>query len=174
MLAGRDELLQVMPSLRSRYPTYASFGASRIQDIIPRKALRKARVLEADTFASAIALNRGDGTFELRALPAEGQFAPIYASLAEDVDGDGKIDLIIAGNFSGVTPAEGRYDASYVLLLQGDGRGAFTAVDMERSGLALDGQVRHMAFLKRAGGGGGRLIVVARNNDRLQLIRFTP
>ena len=27
-LAGRDELLQVMPSLRSRYPTYASFGAA--------------------------------------------------------------------------------------------------------------------------------------------------
>ena len=137
--------------------------------------MRKARVLEADTFASAIALNRGDGTFELRALPAEAQFAPIYASLAEDVDGDGNVDLIIAGNFSGVTPAEGRYDASYGLLLQGDGRGAFTAVDMDRSGLALEGQVRHMAFLKRAGGGGGgRLIVVARNNDRLELIRFTP
>jgi len=165
--AGRHELLRAMPALRTQFPTYASLGASRVEDIVPRAALRKAQVLEADTLASMIALNRGDGTFELRALPAEAQFAPIYASLAEDVDGDGKIDLIVAGNFSGVTPAEGRYDASYGLLLQGDGRGAFTAVDMERSGLALDGQVRHMAFLKRAGG--GRLIVVARNNDRLQL-----
>jgi len=169
-LAGRDEVLQVMPSLRSRYPNYASFGASRIQDIIPGKELKKARVLEADTFVSAIALNRGDGTFEVRALPAEAQFAPIYASLATDFDGDGKIDLIVAGNFSGVTPVEGRYDASYGLLLHGDGRGNFAAVDMEQSGLTIDGQVRHMAFLKRAGG--GRLIVVARNNDRLGLIRL--
>ncbi|HXG98620.1 MAG TPA: VCBS repeat-containing protein [Gemmatimonadales bacterium] len=165
--AGRDELLRAMPALRTRFPTYASFGASRIQDFIPKEELKKARVLEADTLASMIALNRGDGTFALRALPAEAQFAPIYASLAADVDGDGNVDLIIAGNFSGVTPAEGRYDASYGLLLQGDGRGAFTAVDMDRSGLALDGQVRHMAFLKR--GGGGRLIVVAKNDDRLQL-----
>src|SRR6266566_2082840 len=41
-LAGRDELLQEVPSLRSRYPTNAAFGASRIQDIVPRKALRQA------------------------------------------------------------------------------------------------------------------------------------
>src|SRR3989441_2865108 len=112
-LAGRDELIEVMPALASRYPTYGSFGASRIEDIIPAKALRKARVLEADTFASAIALNRGDGTFELRPLPVEAQFAPVYASLAGDFDGDGKTDLVVAGNFSGVTPVEGRYDASY-------------------------------------------------------------
>ncbi len=167
--AGRDELLQIMPSLRSRYPTYASFGASRIQDIIPRQELKKARVLEADTFASAIALNRGDGTFELRELPAEAQFAPIYASLVEDFDGDGNTDLIVAGNFYGVTPAEGRYDASYGLFLHGDGRGGFAAVGMEQSGLAIDGQARHLALLKRANG--DQVIVVAKNSDRLQLIR---
>src|SRR6266704_3088146 len=63
-LVGRDELLQVMPSLRTRYPTYESFGASRIPNIIPGTELKKARVLEADTFASAVAINRGDGTFE--------------------------------------------------------------------------------------------------------------
>ena len=166
-LAGRDELVQAAPSLRKAYPTYQSFGASRIQDIIPGKALNQARVLEADTFGSAVALNRGDGTFELHALPIEAQFAPIYASLAGDFDGDGKVDLVVAGNFSGVTPLEGRYDASYGLFLRGDGRGGFTTVDMEQSGLAIDGQVRHMALLKRANG--DRLIVVARNNDRLQL-----
>jgi len=71
-----------------------------------------------------------------------------------------------------VTPLEGRYDASYGLLLHGDGRGGFAAVDMEQSGLAIDGQVRHMALLKRANG--DRLIVVARNNDRLQLEQISP
>jgi hypothetical protein len=168
-LASRDELLEVVPSLRARYPTYASLGASRIEDIVPKKALQQARVLTAQTFANAIALNRGDGTFELRSLPVEAQFAPVYASLAGDFDGDGRTDLILAGNFYGVTPVQGRYDASYGLLLHGDGRGGFAAVDMERSGLAIDGQVRRMAVLKRANG--ERVILVARNNDRLQVIR---
>ena len=171
-LVGRDELVQAMPSLRKAYPTYQSFGASRIQDIIPGKALKQAHVLEADTFGSAVAINRGDGTFELHALPIEAQFAPIYASQAGDFDGDGKTDLVVAGNFSGVTPLEGRYDASYGLFLRGDGRGGFTTVDMEQSGLAIDGQVRHMAFLRRVNG--DRLIVVARNNDRLQLEQIPP
>ena len=171
-LVGRDELVQAMPSLRKAYPTYQSFGASRIQDIIPGKALKQAHVLEADTFGSAVAINRGDGTFELHALPIDAQFAPIYASLAGDFDGDGKTDLVVAGNFSGVTPLEGRYDASYGLFLRGDGRGGFTTVDMEQSGLAIDGQVRHMAFLRRVNG--DRLIVVARNNDRLQLEQIPP
>jgi hypothetical protein len=49
----------------------------------------------------------------------------------------------------------------------GDGR--FTAVDMERSGVQIEGQVRHMAVLRQAGG--TSLIVVARNNDKLQVLR---
>jgi hypothetical protein len=40
---------------------------------------------------------------------------------------------------------------------------------MEQSGLAIEGQVRRMAWWKRANG--ERLIVVARNNDKLQIIR---
>jgi len=40
---------------------------------------------------------------------------------------------------------------------------------MEQSGLAIDGEVRRRALLKRANG--ERLIVVVKNNDRLQLIK---
>ena len=138
---------------------------------MPGKKLKDARVLEAYTFASVVALNRGDGTFETRALPNEAQFAPIYASVIEDFDGDGHIDLVVGGNFSGVTPVQGRYDASYGLLLRGDGRGSFSPVDMEQSGLAIEGQVRHLHFWKRMNG--ERVIIVARNNDRLQMIRPT-
>lgn len=169
-LAGRDELIQALPQLRPRYPTYASFGASRVEDFIPRKALRQARVLSAETFANAVVLNRGRGTFELRLLPTAAQFAPVYASLAEDFDGDRKTDLIVAGNFYGVTPVQGRYDASYGLVLRGDGNGGFAAVDMEESGLDIDGQVRRMAMLRRANG--ERVMLVARNDDRLQILQM--
>jgi len=168
-LAGRDELLRMMPQLRGRYPSYASFDASRIEDILPASELRQANVLEAREFASAVAINGGNGSFDLRPLPIETQFAPVYASLGEDFDGDGHTDLLVAGNFYGVTPVHGRYDAGYGLLLRGDGTGRFESVDLEASNLFIEGQVRHMALLRREGG--ERLILVARNHDRLQVLR---
>ncbi len=168
-LPGRDELLGLVPQLRPRYPTYASFGASRIGDIFPAPELAQATALEARGFASAVALNNGNGTFTLAPLPAEAQFAPIRAVLAADFDGDGRTDLLVAGNDYGAPPVLGRYDASYGLLLRGTGDGRYHAVDMEQSGLLIDGQVRHLQWLRHANG--DRLVVVARNNDKLQILR---
>ena len=171
-IAARDELLRLIPQLQSRYPTYASFGASRIEDIFSSAELQRARLLEAHTFASSVALNNGNGTFTLRPLPTEAQLAPIRAVVAGDFDGDGHVDLLVAGNMYGVPPVLGRYDASYGLLLRGLGDGNFSAMDMEQSGVVIDGQVPHMATIKLNGGRQG--IVVARNNDRLELLLEHP
>jgi hypothetical protein len=168
-IAGRDELVRSMPQLRSKYPTYASFGASRVDDILPANELAKAKVLEAHQFASAVAVNDGHGAFTFRPLPIEAQFAPISASVVGDFDGDGHTDLLVAGNFFGVTPMLGRYDASYGLLLRGSGDGRFVAADMEATRLVIEGQVRHMARLRAAGG--KILIAVARNDDTLEILQ---
>ena len=168
-LGGRDDFLRVFPQLRSKFPSYAAFGASRIEDIFPASDLDRAKVLEATDFASSVAMNNGNGTFSLRPLPIEAQFAPIYAVIADDFDGDGRTDLLAAGNFYGVTPMLGRYDASYGLLLRGNGSGRFESVDLQASNLLIEGQVRHMKELR--GPKGQRLIVVARNDDKVMVLR---
>ena len=168
-LMGRDDFVRTMPQLRSRYESYAAFGAAQIEDILPAEQLRQASVLEARTFATSVALNRSDGSFDLQSLPREAQFSPVYATLAADFTGDGDVDLLLGGNFDGVTPLFGRYDASYGLLLQGDGAGRFTAVDLERSGLEIQGQVRALEWVRRPRG--GRVVVVARNDDRVVVLK---
>src|SRR6185295_8812561 len=45
-VAGRDELTRAIPALRERFPTYSAFGASTIDQIIPKADLRAARTLE--------------------------------------------------------------------------------------------------------------------------------
>jgi hypothetical protein len=167
-VAGRDELTRAIPALRERFPTYASFGASTIDRIIPQADLRAGRTLVARTFASAVALNDGHGRFTLQPLPVEAQFAPVHAVVADDFDDDGRIDLLLGGNFYGVPPIQGRYDASYGLLLRGTGGGRLTAVDMTRSGVEITGQVRRMRSLRTTN---GRLVAVARNGDRLLLLQ---
>ena len=168
-LEGRDALLARIPALRQRYPTYTSFGAATIDDLFPASELRRARVLEAYTFASAVALNRGDGTFRLAPLPVGAQLSPLYALLAGDFDDDGHTDILAGGNLHGVRPILGRYDASYGVLLAGAGDGTF----MERdAGVAIEGQVRGLAWVRLADGGRG--VVVARNDLPVQLFRVQP
>jgi hypothetical protein len=169
-MAGRDELVRLIPSLRSRYPSYADFGAAKVTDIFSDEELRKATVLQAHTFANAIAINSG-GTFTLQPLPVGAQLAPVYASIARDFDGDGHIDLLLAGNFYGVPPIQGRYDASAGVLLHGVGDGRFTTGEPAQSRLSIDGQVRHMAVLRSAD---GESIAIAKNAAGLQMLRVVP
>jgi hypothetical protein len=168
-MQGRDEVVKLVPLLRPKYPSYASFGASTLEQVFPAADLAKATVREARTFASAIARNRG-GRFVLEPLPVEAQFAPVHAAVVTDVDGDGQVDLLLAGNEHGAPPLQGWYDASEGLWLRGAGQGRFTPVAPDASGLRIDGDVRHLAVIRLARG--GRALIAARNNDAPVLLRL--
>ena len=165
-IAGRDEILRLMPQLRSRFASYASFGASRLEDILPPAELSRATVREAYTFANSVARNVG-GRFTLAPLPVEAQFAPVFASHVRDFDRDGRLDVLLGGNFHGVTPLRGRYDASYGLLLRGSAEGLIP-VGPDDGGPTIAGQIRRMRALRV---GGSTLVAVARNDQTLVLLR---
>jgi len=75
-VAGVDELTRAIPELRSRFPSYTAFGGKSVEELLSREALNNARRLEADDFATSVAINNGNGTFTLRRLPMQAQFAP--------------------------------------------------------------------------------------------------
>ena len=104
------------------------------------------------------------------ALPDEAQLAPVYGILPTDVDGDGHVDLLLAGNFDGFRPEIGRMAASYGLLLRGDGKGGFTPSRAPESGFFVSGQARDIARLRTAV---GEAYVVTRNNDAPMFFRST-
>ncbi len=167
--ASAEGLRKEIEPLRKQYPTYADFGARQVQDLFTSEQLAEATVKRAYVFASSYAENNGDGAFTLRPLPMRAQFTPVHALLVGDFDRDGHNDVILGGNFYGVKPAQGRYDAGYGLFLRGDGSGRFEAVQPLESNLWLDGQIRALALLRRPGG--ARVIVAARNNAPLQLVQ---
>ena len=167
-IAMRDELIRALPYLRPRYPRYADYAGQAVTDIFSAAELAGATVKQAHTFATALARNNGDGSFTLSPLPLEAQLAPVYGILAQDVDGDGKPDLLLAGNFDGVQPEIGRMSASYGLVLRGDGRGQFTPVPAAQSGFSVLGQARDVQRVRTRR---GDLYVVTRNNDRALVFR---
>jgi enediyne biosynthesis protein E4 len=161
-LALRDELTTALPYLKPRYPKYSDYAGQTVEQIFG-SALTDAVVKQAETFASAIALSNRDGSYTLVPLPREAQAAPVYGILSGDFDLDGKLDLLLAGNFSGVPPEIGSMMASYGLMLRGNGHGGFTALDGARSGFVVPGEARDIQRLRSTR---GDLYVVARNNDR--------
>jgi hypothetical protein len=125
-------------------------------------------VKNAYTFSTALVRNNGNGTFTMVPLPIEAQVAPVYGILASDVDGDGKPDLLLAGNFDGVKPEIGRMSAGYGLYLRGDGKGRFTPERELESGFFVPGQARDIQRVRTRN---GSLYVVSRNNDRPLIFR---
>ena len=169
-IAMRDELITALPYLKPRYPRYADYAGQTVTDIFSPTELAGATFKQAHTLATALARNNGDGSFTLVPLPLEAQLAPVYSILAQDVDGDGKPDLLLAGNFDGVQPEIGRMSASYGLVLRGDGLGRFTPLSAAQSGFLVPGQARDIARVRTRR---GDLYVVTRNNDRPLIFRAT-
>jgi hypothetical protein len=169
-LVLRDDLIRGLPYLKARYLKYADYAGQTAQDIFGER-LADAVVKRAETFATALAKNNGDGSFTLIPLPAEAQLAPAYGILASDFDADGHLDVVLAGNFDGVKPEIGRMSASNGLFLRGDGKGGFAPVPTAESGFLVNGQARDIQRLRTRR---GDLYVVARNNDRPLFFRAAP
>jgi enediyne biosynthesis protein E4 len=158
----RHDLLSQIPSLKKKFLKYEDYKNATIADIFTPEQLKLALKLEATNLASSILINDGKGNFKIEQLPLEAQLSPVYAILADDVDKDGKLDLLLGGNLYGVKPEAGRYDASYGAFLKGDGKGKFKSVPNQSCGLILDGEVRD---IKRIAFGNRSILIVARNNS---------
>jgi hypothetical protein len=140
-----------------------------MDDVFPGKELDGAVVRNAYTFATSLVRNNGDGTFTMVPLPLEAQIAPMYGLLATDVDGDGKTDVLMAGNFEGVKPEIGTLTAGYGVFLRGDGKGRFTPVRELESGFFVPGQARDIQRVRTRT---GSIYIVSRNNDRPLIFRM--
>ena len=164
----RDELIRSLPLLKDRYVNYRDYARQTFADVFPRKDLEDAEVRNAYTFSTSLVRNNGDGTFTLVPLPLEAQIAPIYGIVAADIEGNGKQDLMMAGNFDGVKPEIGRMSAGYGVYLSGDGKGHFTPLRALESGFFVPGQTRDIQRVRTRA---GSIYIVSRNNDRPLVFR---
>jgi hypothetical protein len=87
-------------------------------------------------------LNKGNGQFEIKVLPAIVQFSSIHAIHINDFNKDGNVDIILGGNDFYFQPQLGRLDANQGLVLMGDGKGVFNPISQDKVGLNLAGMVR--------------------------------
>ena len=161
-MALRHDLISQIPSMKKKFLKYDSYKEATITDIFTPEQLKAALHLEAFVFSSSILINDGKGKFDVRPLPVEAQFSPMFGICAGDFDGDGNQDVLMGGNLYNVKPEVGRYDASYGVFLKGDGSGNFVSIKPKDSGFFVDGEIRDIQKIVI---GKSDCILVARNND---------
>jgi hypothetical protein len=162
---GRAKLGPVIYPLALRIPRYATFAAATVEQLFSSAQLQRALHYQADTFASLYLQNNGSGTFTPMPLPNPAQLSPIRGILARDVDGDGNLDLIVAGNLTEMEPNTTPPDAGNGLWLKGDGRGHFTPISPFESGFLAPRGVSGLALMKMPA---GSAVLVANTGDSLQ------
>ncbi|MCC7052165.1 MAG: VCBS repeat-containing protein [Gemmatimonadaceae bacterium] len=164
----RDEMIRALPPLKVRFLSYTEYAKASVTDIFTPADLEGAVQKRAEWFASSVVRNNGDGSFTLTALPDEAQLAPMYGISAGDVDGDGRSDLLLAGNFDGFKPDIARTSDSYGVFLRGGTGGTYSTVRRPASGFFVPGQAREVLRLRSRD---GDILFVARNNDTPLLFR---
>lgn len=169
-LRGRSCSAQQVPILQNKFPTYNLFAEADLETVYEPKALKKALHYQASTFASVYLENLGNGQFRVRALPNEAQLSSINTILTKDFDGDGKLDLFLAGNLFVSEIETTRNDASVGLFLTGDGKGNFEPLSASKSGVYLPYDVKKAAITKL--NKGEPIIVVASNNEKIVVLGF--
>jgi hypothetical protein len=176
----RDDMMRQMVNKRKVFDTYKKFAVAGVNEILTENERKIARVLEANYFTSCLMMNDGKGSFSLKPLPMQAQLAPLNGMVADDVNGDGNLDLLLNGNDYGNEVVNGRYDAMSGLVLKGNGDGTFTALTIQESGVFVPNDAKGLVKLVV---GDQYAIAATQNRSTLELfslpsqnrlIRFQP
>lgn len=160
---GRTCSSQQMPFLKEKFPTYAQFGESTMDQIYGEK-LKDALHYAATWMKSSVLINDGKGNFACTALPVEAQFSATMGAVV--VPGKGDQRLFLAGNLYDAEVETERHDASIGVMLNG-GETHWQAVPVLKSGFFAPGNVRDLKLIRT--NKGSMALIVARNNGPLSL-----
>ncbi len=161
----KDDIEKQLPQLKKKFLHYSDYAGKSIEEIFTTDELSKAAVITVTQPQSVIYVNEGNNNFHAEYLPVMSQFSTVNCITVTDINNDGIKDIFMAGNFYGLKPQGGRFDASYGTTLLGTPSYHFMYVPSAQSGLFVNGEARCIDTIKSADG--ENLILVAVNNDAL-------
>ncbi len=162
---GKGDIEKQVPMLKKKYLYYHDYAGKTVDQIFG-DSLKGSKPLMVTCFTSGVFINKGNGKFEFKAFPSTAQAAPLFGFATV---GGAPGYLLAGGNFSGVLPFEGRYDADFGDVMSLDKNGDSKWSSPASSGFMLRGEVRDIKEIKTAN---GPIYAVAINNDQIRFFKI--
>ncbi len=165
---AKDQLERAIPVLKKGYLHYDEVAGKTVQYMFD-DLFKGYTELTAETLSSSCFLNDGKGNFTRMDLPDQLQLAPVFSF--SSIPDQAKPTFCAGGNFYGVIPYEGKYDALFPtvfsLIPDASASSAVPSAGAAAPSILPDarGEVRDIKWLK--GPNGRKIMVIARNNDSL-------
>ena len=166
-----QDVVKQFAGIRKRFNSFGEFGASTLPEMFPDGLLDDAEVYTFNYMKTSWIENLGDGKFKMHALPTAAQLAPVYGTLATDLDFDGFTDILLVGNDYGMEVQQGRADAFSGLVLKNTGNRAFIPLSLENSNFFVPGDAKALVAVHRKDK--NPLFIASQNNDSLRVFETT-
>ena len=163
----KKELTSQLVSLKKQNLKASEYAKKSIDELFPPSIFDKSIMKKSAISETIIAVNDGKGDFTTKKLPSRVQLSCVCGIVCTDVNNDGHLDLVMAGNNFEFKPQYSRLDASYGSILLGDGNMDFTWQNYNISGFGIKNEVKHLKTIKD--NKGKKYLLAAINNESPKL-----
>lgn len=158
----KKDFTDALPAFKKQNLRHSVFAKQTIQTLFDRSRVVGSEIRLFNYSSSCIAINNGKGSFTVKPLPFQSQLSSINDLVLVDVDQNGYLDILCAGNLTVCLPQFGRLDASQGTILINKGNLVFDYVPATRAGLRVNGMTREILELSK---GTRKLFAFLRNNE---------
>jgi hypothetical protein len=141
-ILDRDELVSQIASLKQKLLFYKDYANATMSTIFSKEQLQKAIKRDINTVQTTLFINNKN-KYTASRLPNEIQYSNVEAIEIADINKDGVLDILFAGNQYLVKPQFGRQDASKGWLLYGSKKKLKEVIPLN-----IKGQVRDFKICK--------------------------
>jgi enediyne biosynthesis protein E4 len=166
----RGELAKQIPSVKKNNLSFSDYAKKSIQEIFTADLLSNTPTKKAVIQESIVAINKGNGEFEIKILPKEVQFSTVNTICPTDVNKDGIVDLILGGNQYAFKPQFSRLDANFGSVLLGNKNGNYDWLPYKKSGFYVNGEVKNIKMM--ASKNNQLVFIAAVNNNKPKIFRL--
>ena len=163
----KKELTAQLVSLKKQNLKASEYAKKSIDELFSESIFENSIMKQSTISESIIAVNQGDWNFSVKKLPSRVQLSCVCGIVCSDINNDGYLDIIMAGNNFEFKPQYSRLDANYGSVLLGDGNLGFTWQDYNTSGFAVKNEVKHLKKIKD--NKGKSYFIAAINNESPKL-----